>query len=118
YANTPNLTLALKTGACPGAAGTAVASNGLKHHSLFSFILPYMEEQAVYDQIDFKYDWFDATTTTSKGIKNIGAFSKDIDVLMCPSTENRPNTYTADYNVISRIDQDEYCNATRGVDAT
>src|SRR4029078_10604342 len=58
YTSTPNLTLAVKTGACNGAAGTAVSTNGLKHHSVFSFILPYMEQQAVYDQIDFKYDWF------------------------------------------------------------
>jgi prepilin-type N-terminal cleavage/methylation domain-containing protein/prepilin-type processing-associated H-X9-DG protein len=115
YANTPNLTQALKTGACAGAAGSAVATNGLRHHSLFSYILPYIEEQAVYDQIDFHFDWSDATTTTSKGIKNNTAFTKDIDVFMCPSTENRPNTYTTDYNVISRIDQAEYCSK---VDAT
>src|SRR4051812_22546283 len=118
YANTPNNQQALKSGACAGTAGSAVASNNLKHHSIFSFILPFMEEQAVYDQIDFKYDWWDITTNTSKGIKNFTAFTKDIDVLLCPSTENRPNTYTTDYNVISRIDQDEYCNAARGVDAT
>src|SRR6478752_6526347 len=49
YANTPNLTPALKVGACAGAAGPTVATNGLAHHALFSFILPYMEEQAVYD---------------------------------------------------------------------
>src|SRR4029079_16471662 len=78
YANTPNYQLALKTGACNGTAGGPVAPNGFKHHSLFTFILPYMEEQAVYDQIDFKYDWFDTTTTTSKGIKNFTAFAKDI----------------------------------------
>jgi prepilin-type N-terminal cleavage/methylation domain-containing protein/prepilin-type processing-associated H-X9-DG protein len=117
-AYTPNLTVALKTGACAGTAGTGVASNGLKHHAIFSFILPYMEEQAVYDQIDFKFDWFDTATTTSKGIKNFTAFARDIDGFLCPSTENRPSTFTTDYNVISRIDQDEYCDGTRGVDAT
>src|SRR5256885_1628312 len=47
YANTPNLTLALKTGPCAGVAGAAAATNGLKHHAIFSFILPYIEEQAV-----------------------------------------------------------------------
>ena len=78
-----------------------------------------MEEQATYDQIDFKFHWFDTTTTTSKGIKNFTAFNKDIDTLLCPSTENRPNTYTTDYNVMTRIDQDSYCAATAsgGVDA-
>jgi prepilin-type N-terminal cleavage/methylation domain-containing protein/prepilin-type processing-associated H-X9-DG protein len=118
YANTPNLTTALKTGGCAGAAGTPVATNGRAHHAVFSFILPYMEEQAVYDQIDFNYDWSNATTTTSKGIKNNTAFAKDIDVFLCPSTENRPSTFTTDYNVISRIDQDEYCSKVDGTAAS
>src|SRR4029079_10762103 len=100
YWNTPNLTRALKVATCNGAAGVAVASNNLLHHSLFTFILPYMEEQAVYDQIDFGFNWYDGTTKTKKGIFNKDAFAKDIDVLICPSTENRPNTYTTDYNVI------------------
>src|SRR3954447_15378891 len=64
YAVTPNYspTTPLKIGACAGTAGPAVSSNGLRHHSVFSFILPFMEEQAVYDQIDFKYDWSDTVT--------------------------------------------------------
>ena len=115
YANTPNLTPALKMGACAGTAGSAVASNGLRHHSVFSFILPYIEEQAVYDQIDFGFDWSDTVTNTKKGIKNFTAFARDIDTFLCPSTENRPNTFTTDYNVITRIDQPEYCNK---IDAT
>lgn len=114
YGNTPNHTPAWKTGACAGTAGTVTASNLMKHHSLFTFILPYIEEQAVYDQIDFKYDWSDTVTTTSKGIKNFTAFAKDIDSFLCPSTENRPGTYTTDYNFISRIDQDEYCSKVDG----
>jgi prepilin-type processing-associated H-X9-DG protein len=97
-------------GACAGAAGPTVATNGLAHHALFSFILPYMEEQAVYDQIDFGYNWSDTATTTKKGIKNFTAFAKDLETLICPSTENRPNTFTTDYNVITRIDQAEYCS--------
>jgi prepilin-type N-terminal cleavage/methylation domain-containing protein/prepilin-type processing-associated H-X9-DG protein len=115
YANTPNLTQPLKTGACAGAAGSAVASNGLRHHSIFSFILPYIEEQAVYDQIKFNFDWFDTAVNSSTGKKYVDAFSRDIDTFVCPSTENRPNTFTADYNVISRIDQTEYCSK---IDAT
>lgn len=110
YANTPNVTPAMRTGACAGTTGTAVVSNGFRHHSIFSFILPYMEEQAVYDQIDFNYDWSDTVTNTKKGIKNFTAFQKDIDTFICPSTENRPNTYTTDYNVITRIDQPQYCS--------
>src|SRR5256714_14590783 len=40
YANTPNLTTALKIGACPGVAGTGPTSNGLHHHSVVSYSLP------------------------------------------------------------------------------
>jgi prepilin-type N-terminal cleavage/methylation domain-containing protein/prepilin-type processing-associated H-X9-DG protein len=111
FANTPNLTAALKTGNCAGVAGTVGVTNGLLHHSLFSFILPYMEEQAIYDQIDFAYNWSNGTVKTKKGIYNKDAFAKDIDVLLCPSVENRPSTYTTDYNVITRIDQAQYCAA-------
>ncbi len=116
YANTPNNITAQLTGACPGTAGSAVASNGFKHHSLLTFLLPYLEEQAVYDQIDFKFDWCDTVTNTSKGIKNFTAFAKDIDVFLCPSVENRPQTFTTDYNVITNIDVASYCDATNGID--
>src|SRR3954468_16604249 len=34
-ANTPNLTVAFKTGPCAGATGSAVATNGFRHHSIF-----------------------------------------------------------------------------------
>jgi hypothetical protein len=108
-ANTPNDTTAFKTGACDGTTGTATVSNGLKHHSLFSFILPYIEQQSIYDQIDFKYDWCDNTNTTSKGYKNNDVVSKYIVDFLCPSAENRPNTFTTDYNLIERIDTDSYC---------
>jgi prepilin-type N-terminal cleavage/methylation domain-containing protein/prepilin-type processing-associated H-X9-DG protein len=112
--NTPNLTTALKTGACAGVAGSAVASNNFRHHTFISFILPYIEQQSVYDQMDFAKDWFDDPAT---GKNNRKATSVDLVDLICPSTEQRPNMFTTDYNVIARIDQDEYCDAARGVDA-
>ena len=108
YANTPNYA-GIENGRFAALPGRRPPRNGFRHHSLFSFILPHMEEQAVYDQIDFAYDWSDTVTTTKKGIKNFTAFAKDIDTFLCPSTENRPNMYTTDYNVIARIDQTEYC---------
>ena len=113
--NTPNLTVALKTGSCTGAAGSAVGSNGMAHHSVFSFILPYIEQQAIYDQIGFEKSW-DDTTLNKKNSKNREVTARDIDDFICPSTENRPGMATTDYNVIARLDQDEYCHATRGVD--
>src|SRR5829696_7550683 len=108
YGNTPNLTLPLKAGACPGAATTAPPTNSLAHHTVFSFLLPYIEEQAIYDQIDFTLNW-DSTATNKKNTTNRLATSKDIDVFICSSTENRPNNFTTDYNFISRIGPHEYC---------
>ncbi len=117
YANTPNFTQGWKTGVCPGVTGAAVATNGLAHHTLFSYILPYIEQQSIYDQIDFKLNW-DSTATNSKGFVNRTVTAQDINDFICPSTENRPSTFTTDYNFISRIDQGEYCDNSRGLDTT
>jgi prepilin-type N-terminal cleavage/methylation domain-containing protein/prepilin-type processing-associated H-X9-DG protein len=114
YANTPNNTLSTKTGPCAGTAGPVGTSNGLTHHTVFSYILPYIEEQATYDQIDFTLTW-DSTATNKKNTTNLAATARDIDVLLCPSTENRPGMFTTDYNVITRIDAPTYCTA---IDAT
>jgi prepilin-type N-terminal cleavage/methylation domain-containing protein/prepilin-type processing-associated H-X9-DG protein len=116
YANTPNDTTPMKSGACAGTAGGVGTSNGLQHHTVFTYILPYLEEQATYDQIDFSLSW-DSTATNKKNTTNRAATSRDIDVLLCPSTENRPGMATTDYNVVARIDATEYCDGTRGVDA-
>src|SRR3954447_2995847 len=117
YGNTPNYTAAWKTGACAGNAGSAVSSNLLAHHTLFSYILPYIEEQAVYDQIDFTKNW-DDNNKNSKGTINRTATVKDIEAFLCPSTESRPGMATTDYNYISRIDQDEYCSKIDGTAAS
>src|SRR3954470_15011792 len=92
YANTPNNTLPMKSGPCAGTAGAAGSSNGLFHHTVFTYILPYIEEQATYDQIDFKQNWNQVTPVNSHNTTNLAATSRDIDVFLCPSTENRPNT--------------------------
>jgi prepilin-type N-terminal cleavage/methylation domain-containing protein/prepilin-type processing-associated H-X9-DG protein len=113
--NTPNETTALKTGACSGVAGMATTSNGRRHHSFISFILPYIEQQAIYDQIDFNFDWCDSKNKTSKGFFNSQVVAKDIEDFICPTAESRPSTFTTDYNAIKRIDQDNYCTQ---IDAT
>jgi prepilin-type N-terminal cleavage/methylation domain-containing protein/prepilin-type processing-associated H-X9-DG protein len=110
--NTPNYSGPQKAGSCPGTA-TTIASNNLPHHTFFSYILPYIEQQAVYDQIGFDKSW-DDTTTNKKNTKNRDVTAVDIPDFICPSTENRPSTYTTDYNVIARIDPDEYCTKVDG----
>ncbi|MCC7475283.1 MAG: DUF1559 domain-containing protein [Pirellulales bacterium] len=107
-ANTPNNTTAKSQGACSGTAAPATVTNGLAHHSFFTFILPYIEEQTTYDQIDLKLNW-DSTTASSGKPGNRTATAKDIDALLCPSAEGRPNTFTTDYIVLSDIDAAKYC---------
>jgi prepilin-type processing-associated H-X9-DG protein len=107
-AYTPNYTGAQLTGACPGANGPAPPSNGLAHHSFFTFILPYIEQQPLFDQIDLKKNWFD-TTTNAKGTQNLKVTAKDVEDFMCPSTEARPNTFSTDYNVFVDINRTKYC---------
>jgi len=115
YAYTPNNSLFVpKAGACPGTTGAALASNGMVHHNFFTFLLPYMEQSAIYDQIDFKQDWC-STVTNSKGTTNQVATSRDLEELLCPTAETRPNTYSTDYNVIAYIDPTKYCT---GLDAS
>lgn len=108
-----NFVFVPRTGACAGTTGLAAPNNGLTHHNFFTFVLPYLEQTAIYDQIDFKYDWF-STTTTSKGTTNLIATSKEIEELLCPTAESRPNSFSTDYNVISYIDPVKYCNTLDG----
>lgn len=107
-------------GVCNGSGnpstGSSNAANGLKNHYLFTFILPYLEEQAIYDQIDQKLDWYN-TTLNSKGFKNHEATAKDIDGFLCPSAEGRPGTFTTDYYTIVDISDHSargYCPLIEG----
>jgi prepilin-type N-terminal cleavage/methylation domain-containing protein/prepilin-type processing-associated H-X9-DG protein len=110
-AYTPNNTFTTpKTGVCPGTAGPVPASNGLKHHSFHTFLLPYIEEAAVYDRMDLKLDWYSTTNPNAKGAINLNVASIDLEQFLCPSVEGRPNTYTTDYSVISDIDETKYCS--------
>lgn len=71
-----------------------------------------MEEQPLYDQIDFNYDWYSATVSPTKGTKNHQVTAKDLTAFICPSVEGRPNTYTTDYTVLVDVSDhpaDGYC---------
>ncbi|MFL6543754.1 MAG: DUF1559 domain-containing protein, partial [Candidatus Udaeobacter sp.] len=51
-AYTPNFTGAIHAGLCPGSNTQGNPNNNKPHHFVLTFILPYMEYQALYDQID------------------------------------------------------------------
>jgi prepilin-type N-terminal cleavage/methylation domain-containing protein/prepilin-type processing-associated H-X9-DG protein len=107
-AYTPNFTSAQNKGNCGAATPFTNPSNGKAFHFILSFILPYMEYQSVYDQIDFKLNWYD-NTVNSRGTTNLKATSVDIADFLCPSTENRPGKFTTDYFTLVDISDTDYC---------
>jgi len=113
YAYTPNFTGAQDTGMCGTAGSVSNPSNGQFHHFVLSFILPYMEQQSVYDKIDFKKAWYD-NTTNSKGTTNLAATAVDIPDFICPSAPTRPGKYSTDYFTLVDIDEDNYCSDIEG----
>jgi prepilin-type N-terminal cleavage/methylation domain-containing protein len=72
-------------------------------HSLLSFILPYMDNQGLYDSIDFKLDW-NASSATNVDIKEY----------LCPSADTRKNKYATDYTVFVNIEPRNYCRFIEG----
>ena len=107
-AYSPNNTASQNKGPCGATIPYTNTYNGQFHHSVMSFILPYFEQQSIYDRIDFKKSWFD-NTTNSKGTTNLAATSVDIPEILCPSAEARINKYSTDYISIVDIDDAVYC---------
>ena len=113
-AYTPNFTGAQDQGACSGSTPpTSNPNNGKYHHFVLTFILPYLENQSIYDRIDFKKAWYD-NTTNSRGTTNLIATAVDIPEFLCPSAESRPGKYSTDYFTIVDIDEDNYCASIQG----
>ena len=65
-----------------------------RRHSGFAFILPYMEEQAIYDQYDFKQHW--------SAVANRPATQTTIPTFVCPSVGEAREWFT-DYAICSRM---------------
>ncbi|MEX2091306.1 MAG: DUF1559 domain-containing protein [Pirellulales bacterium] len=106
-------------GPCGGFTQTkTLCDNGLQDHFLLTFILPYLEQQPLYDQIDQKRDWFESSVNPSTGKSNRDTVKVDVPDFLCPSAENRPNTYTTDYYTIVDIVDSSYCTVIEGTGLT
>ncbi len=112
-AYTPNYAGSQNKGPCGSFTTFTNPTNGKTKHFILTFILPYMEWQSVYDQIDFKKNWFD-NTTNANGFTNLAATSVDIPDFLCPSAENRPGKYTTDYFTLVDISDSDYCADVEG----
>jgi prepilin-type N-terminal cleavage/methylation domain-containing protein len=114
-AYSPNYTTKLPVGTCPGSLPPgALFTNGLAHHFVLTFILPYIEQQALFDQIDLSLDWCSQVKSTKKGTVNYDVVSKDIPDFLCPSAPKTPLSYTTDYYTIVDVSKAAtygYCDA-------
>jgi prepilin-type N-terminal cleavage/methylation domain-containing protein/prepilin-type processing-associated H-X9-DG protein len=111
-AYTPNYHNDYKSGVCPGIFKLGNPDNKLKHHYMMTFILPYVEQQPLYDKIDLKLDWFSNTASTTKGTINRKVTAVDIPDFLCPSAPGRAGMCTTDYQVLVDISDNSstgYC---------
>ena len=78
-------------------------TKGIHHsrHSVISYLLPYFEESAKYDQIDFAYHWNDDANSENKTFtrQDIGG------IVICPSAPvGREESDVSDYAPIAEVD--------------
>ena len=71
-------------------------------HSFITFVLPYMEEQALADRITFEYDWSEARKPTPE-TSNIQIATTDLALAYCPTSPARTMTGANDYTVCGNI---------------
>lgn len=125
----PNYTGAQLTGTCDAQSPADTPEfNGLRQHYIFSFILPFLEQGPLYDQMDFNRHWFDIGTNAN-GVRNIDVSTTPIPDLICPSgpsIEERQGLQqikafdefiggaVSDYLVLVDIDTDDFCENVDG----
>ena len=106
-------------GSCGGiSASRTVCDNQLQEHFLLTFLLPYIEQQAIYDRIDQDYGWNGLAISPKTGIRNSEATSVDVPDFLCPSTDKVPNAFTTDYFTIVDINDTRYCTLVEATGLT
>jgi hypothetical protein len=125
-AYTPNYTGSIGRGPCPGTSSQGNTDNEKPAHFVLTFILPYIEYQQLYDQIDtvssttatppasVTTNWNQTLPSPTKKTINNDVVKVDISDFLCPSTENRPGTYTTDYYTMVDILDAPYCTLVEG----
>lgn len=72
------------------------------NHSLITFLLPYIEQQPLFDRFSFEYHW-NETRLPSRETSNRLAAETNIDIAICPTTPERPEGGLTDYAVCGNI---------------
>jgi len=108
-AYTPNFTQGPELGTCINyqGNGSSTASNELKEHSIHTFLLPYLENQPLYDQLDLDFDWFETKPSSQA---NFPAMQVALPDFICPTAPTRPDRYSTDYAIMVAMEGlDYYC---------
>ncbi|CAN5867435.1 DUF1559 domain-containing protein [soil metagenome] len=84
----------------PCTTGTAGIACGVRQHTMFSYLLPHLEQNAVYDSINFMVASAAVTAFPDAGVMQSTAFSTSVSVYLCPTDDLKPtimagtNAYT------------------------
>jgi prepilin-type N-terminal cleavage/methylation domain-containing protein len=113
-AYSPNYTGDQNQGLCNATTKFQNPNNQLKRHFVLTFILPYLEQQPLYDRIDLDQHWDSTAISTKTNAKNFEVVSVDIADFVCPSAPSRPGTKTTDYTAIIDIFDEDYCRFIEG----
>jgi prepilin-type processing-associated H-X9-DG protein len=104
----PNYTGKQYYGPCSGSSAPSTSkmnpSNQATYpdeHFILTFILPYLEQQAIFDSIDLKKNYDHPI--------NRPYTRQDISDFICPSAPSRNNVYATDYTTLVDISDDDYC---------
>jgi prepilin-type processing-associated H-X9-DG protein len=77
-------------------------------HFILSYMLPFIEQRAVYQLADLKNkDWDNASNMGSAD--NPGPMRIDISEFLCPSAEHVSGAASSDYTVVYTVDSTGYC---------
>ncbi len=72
------------------------------NHSLITFILPFIEQQPLADQISFEYRW-NENLRPSREQSNGRAAATNVDIALCPSAPERKALGLTDYAVCGNV---------------
>jgi prepilin-type N-terminal cleavage/methylation domain-containing protein len=111
---TPNYTQDQNQGPCNASTKFRNPTNGKKRHFVLTFILPFLEQQPLYDRIDLEQHWDSTAVSSTKGTKNFEVVSIDVPDFVCPSAPSRSRTNTTDYITLVDINDSDYCTYIEG----
>jgi prepilin-type processing-associated H-X9-DG protein len=87
-------------------------------HTWAPFMLPYIEQQSLYNQYNFNVNFDDGVDTT-RGTTNRAVIQNDVPLFLCPSapggrkqTGNTPNLGVTDYSPTTAITLSQYVTVT------